>query len=194
MAVVEESQRRKDPDNSLGRIFFHLEYGLARTFRYALLIGVCSFVEESVKALASERIPDQGKSKEAMKGKKGSWLVKHVHAFTQLAGLDARPFQDELNAFNDLITLRNCITHSWGKVDEALDPQQTRDVVARLKGVEKTENVNLVETSSDGYLLFGDNFIHHAIWHAECVVDALFNALLSASSRDESRPRSSLAR
>ncbi len=72
-----------DPKNAewIGRILYHLEYGLARTFRYTLLIGVCSFVEESVKAIAKERIPDDKTRDKTMEAKKGNSLEKHVYLF-----------------------------------------------------------------------------------------------------------------
>jgi hypothetical protein len=180
MALADQS---KDPTNSerIGRMWYHLEHGLARTFRYTLLIGVCSFMEESVKVIAKERLPDDKTREMIMKAKKGNILEKHVHLFSKLAGLDPAPFQADLDKFNDLITLRNCITHCWGKIDEARNPTGTRDVVKRIKKLEKTGNYNYVETSQDGYLLLGDDLVSHAIWTAECLVDSIISAMLNVS-------------
>jgi len=180
MAVAEQS---KDPKNAerMARIFYHLEYGLARTFRYTLLIGVCSFVEESVKAIAKERVPDDKTRDETMEAKGGNSLEKHVHLFSELLGLDPAPFQADLDNFKDLITLRNCITHCWGKIEEARNPTKTREAVERIRGLEKTGNYNHVEISKDGYLVLGDDLVPHAIWTAECIVDSIITAMLNVS-------------
>jgi hypothetical protein len=55
--------------------------------------------------------------------KKGSWLIKHIRVLVDaVGGLDLAPIQADLETFNDLIIVRNCIVHAWGKIEEARDP------------------------------------------------------------------------
>src|SRR5688572_14207766 len=72
---------------ALGRLLHHLEYTIGNTFRYTLVIGVCSVLEESAKAIAEEHFPDKAKRKkelrdDSLRGK--NWLQKHVHLFSTL--------------------------------------------------------------------------------------------------------------
>ena len=181
MAHAEKSKGHKDADSAMNRLMHHLIYGLGNTFRYTLLIGVCSFLEESVKAIAKELIPDDKKRAKTMEKKNGNWLQKHIHLLATLA-LDPTPFQGDLDGFNDLITVRNCITHSWGKVAKSRNPKETTDAVQRIKTAGKKENIHdHADLSKDGYVILGDRIIPHSVWLAECIVDALFTAMLKVS-------------
>jgi hypothetical protein len=157
-------------DHAIGRIAYHLEMVLGNTFRYTLLVGVCSFLEEAIKAISRRLVPDY--DNQLRDEKRGNWLNKHVRMLRREAALDPVPIQADLQTFDDLIMLRNCIVHSWGNVSEARNPTAVRASMARIA---------LVELSRDGYLYLGDEVISTAIIAAENIAEHMLTSKLQLS-------------
>jgi hypothetical protein len=156
---VDKGEIRRD-DPVIGRVAFHLEYVLGNTFRYTLLVGVCSFLEEAVKEITKLRVADYDASVKKEQGKKGSWLDKHVRVLSG-AGVDLAPVGKELQDFGYCITLRNCIVHSWGKVAEAKDQNLVETAASHVESAAITK---------DGYLALGDVVVAFALYAAEEIV------------------------
>jgi hypothetical protein len=161
---------RTDP--SIGKIVFHLQYVIGNTYRYTLLIGVCSFLEESMKAISRVLVRDYESKWNVKKRGRGNWLDKQVGLLSDSVGLDVTPIHTDLDGFRDLIALRNCIVHAWGKVAEAIDPGAVKSAASRL---------GVSEISRDGYLVLNDQAVPTAIWSAECIIDAILMAKLNVS-------------
>jgi hypothetical protein len=170
-----ESGAAEDP--SLGRLLYHLEYTLGNTLRYTLIIGVCSVLEESVKAIAEEEFPDKGKRNATLMDKSQTgknWLQKHIHLFATLPGFTTSElFQLDVARFSDIITLRNCIGHSWGNVAKDAHPDQVTKAVRRIRIREEQEKCHFAAISPDGYLVLGDNMVSDSINLAEIITEDL---------------------
>lgn len=166
---IDEGEYSKD-DAAVGQMIFDLEYVVANTVRYTMLVGVCSFLEEALKAITKRLVPDYSAKLEAEK--RGNWLRKHIRILSTSVGLDAEPLNANLDKFHDLIILRNCIVHAWGKVTEARDPNAVETAAKRIE---------TAEISKDRYLVLGDQVIPAAINTAERIAEAVLTRKLGVS-------------
>lgn len=173
-------------DQSLGRLLYHLEYTLGNTFRYTLLIGVCSVLEETVKAIAEEHFPSIGKRTAALndKSQKGkNWLQRHLHLFASLPGFTtSEQLRIDAERFSDIITLRNCIGHSWGNVSKDEHPGQVTATVQRIQIHAQQENCRFADISTDGYIVLGENMVSDAISLADNIIEEICTAMLDMVS------------
>jgi hypothetical protein len=157
--VAKQSRKRKEsglpPDPSLAAMWYHTEYTLGNTFRYALLVGVCSVLEEMVKTIAERQFPG-----EPVKGKGMNWLDKHLALFAKRPGFATTDeFKQWVADFDDIVTLRNCICHNWGSIAKDDYPQQVMDALKRIGKRAERQNTSLAEPSKDDYLYLGDNMV-----------------------------------
>lgn len=159
---------RNDPQ--VGQIVHHLQCVLANTFRYTLLGGVCSFLEEAMKEVSKRLVADYSRCLKATAD--GNWLKRHIQVLREQASLNTVPLEADLAKFHDLICLRNCIVHSWGKVAEARNPKAVEDAAGRIE---------TASISKDGYLFFGDQVIPEGILSAENIADEILMAKLGTS-------------
>jgi len=152
-------------DPAIGEIIVHLEFVVGNTFRYTMVVGVCSFLEEAIKRITKRLVADYDAKIKAQRG--GNWLSKHMRVLSHHAGLKIECLKGELDKFDDLIRLRNCIVHAWGNVAGARDPATVQTAVQRIE---------TAEISKDGYLVLGDQVVPEAICTAENIADAIFPA------------------
>jgi len=160
--------RRDDPE--VGKINHHREYVVANTFRYTMLVGLCSFLEEAIKEITKRLVSDYDAKIKA--AKKGNWLVRHTRVLVDQFGIDLGPIDEDLKKFHDLITLRNCVVHAWGKVAGANNPSAVKDAVDRIE---------TAEIFKDGFLCFGDQVLPEAIVAAENIADHILESELKTS-------------
>ncbi len=159
---------KNDPD--IGKLVFHLNYVVGNTFRYTMLVGICSFVEEALKAIAKLLFSDYESQFKNLR--KGSEIDKHIKLLTRDEKFDAASIQTDLDKFKDMYTLRNCIVHAWGKLENAKVPDDVTEALARIE---------TAEISKDGYLLLGDQVIAEAIDTAESIVDSVITQRMGTS-------------
>jgi hypothetical protein len=157
-------------DPSVGQIIFHLEYVVGNTFRYTMLVGVCSFLEEAIKAISKRLVADYEAKIKAPR--KGTWLWKHICVLSGCVSLDLAPIQSDLDTFQDLITLRNCVVHAWGRIAEANDPDAVKAAAERIE---------TAAVSADGFLIFGDQVVPDAIIAAENIAEHVLTSKLQTS-------------
>jgi len=157
-------------DPAIGQMVFHIEYVVGHTFRYCMLVAVCSFVEEAMKAIGTRRLPDYEARIKA--GKQRNWLRRHIRVLRDGVGLDTAPIKSHLGKFYDIITLRNCIVHAWGKLAKTRNPQTVKAAIKRLEGA---------DVSTDGYLLLHDEVVSEAIETAEDIVETILQSTLHVS-------------
>lgn len=161
-----ELQRKLDMDTlrhddpAVGKIVHHREYVVANTFRYTMLVGLCSFLEEAIKEIAERLLSDYDAKLKSVK--KGNWLRRHMRILVDRSGVDLGPIEQDLNKFHDLITLRNCVVHAWGKVAAANDPAAVKAAVGRIQ---------TATMFRDGFLCFGDQVLPEAIIAAENIAE-----------------------
>ena len=161
-------------DASIVKIINHLDFVLLNTSRYTILIAVCSFLEEAMKEISKQLVLKYEKelASQASTMKRANWLKKHVELLIRHAGIDANAVQSDLSMFHDLICLRNCVVHCWGKVDKARNPQAVHAASNRI---------DTAEVSRDGYLIFGDQVIPEAIIAAENIAESILTSKLGTS-------------
>ncbi len=150
-------------DPAVGRMIHHIEYVVGNTFRYTMLVGACSFLEEAVKAITKVLVSDYDARIKALK-RKDNWLRIHVRVLSESGAFDPGAIRNDLYKFHDLIALRNCIVHSWGNVAKTRHPAAVERAVERIKPA---------DVSRDGYLLFESDLVPEALCTAEDIVDAI---------------------
>jgi hypothetical protein len=160
-------------DPAVAEIVFHLEYVVGNTLRYTMLVGVCSFLEEAMKEI-TKRIVHNYKSRIRARNDEnnGNWLDKHIRLLVACASLNKESIQSDIDIFQDLIKLRNCIVHSWGRIAEGKDSKAVKAAAGRLETAEITK---------DGYLLLGDQVIPVAIIVAGNIAEHLLTTTLQTS-------------
>jgi len=152
----------------VGRAFFRIECIVGNTFRYTMLAGICSFLEEAVKEMSRRVVPEYERK---LKKKEGNFLRRHIDVLCD-AGLDVASIQTEIDKFHALITLRNSIVHAWGKVSAGRCPEQLRACIATIETAEE---------SKDGFVYLGDQVIPEAICSAEEIADHILTTMLNAT-------------
>lgn len=157
-------------DSVVGEIRFHHRYVLANTFRYTMLVGLCSFLEEAIKKITQRIVSNYETNIKAVK--KGNWLQRHRLVLAKHSGVDLGPIIEDMSTFQYLITMRNCVVHAWGKVEGARDPKAVKEAVAQIDTVEVTAN---------GFLYFGDQVLPAAVIAAERIADHISDSELKTS-------------
>ena len=125
---------------------------VADTFRYSMLVAVCTFLEESIKFITRQLIKDY-KSKLKIT-KQGSWLSKHLKLLASCAGLEIKSIESQKILFNNVILIRNTIAHAWGKVEASKSPKKLRDIISQYDWI----NIN-----DEGFIILDDQTIPNAL-------------------------------
>jgi hypothetical protein len=125
---------------------------VADTFRYSMLVAVCTFLEESIKFITRQLIKDY-KSKLKIT-KQGSWLSKHLELLASCAGLEIKSIESQKILFNNVILIRNTIAHAWGKVEASKSPKKLRDIISQYDWI----NIN-----DEGFIILDDQTIPNAL-------------------------------
>ena len=152
---LEQGDKLPEPERSK---WWKVNLRIFSALLYGHVIAACSLLEDTMREICKEVDPTY--SKEKIEGKykgRGNWLEKH---FCYLNTTSLPPNAKAIRYKNELghaITLRNCIGHTWGNIDEHRYDEQVRDTIDYYtnnpqKGV-------YVEESSDGYLLIGGSLI-----------------------------------
>jgi GTPase SAR1 family protein len=144
----------------IGRAYHQIEYIEGNLFRQAMLIMVCSYLEEAMD-LIGEAVISEYPAKISKKTKE-NWFEKRKKFFEE-AGVSFKEIKDQCERINDLLVVRNCIVHSGGRIDKYRYPAQVEEAVERLKERDKDRNVNLVEITVDKFLYLGDDLVVTAI-------------------------------
>jgi hypothetical protein len=141
---------------------------------------VCSVLEESVKAIAKQRVrADKVRastmSEKSQRGK--NWLQKHIHLFSTHSGFAPTvQFSADADQFSDLIVLRNCVTHSWGDVTNDSHPESVREAIKRIESVAVGMNCRMAALSGDRIFLDRD-LVPHGLFLTESIIDGLCDAM-----------------
>ena len=92
-----------------------------------------------------------------------NWLETSVGVITTITALPTTAqFQADLDQFSDVITLRNCISHTWGNIAKGKYPKQVSEAVQRIAVIQQSQNCEFAYISNDDYLVLGKLF--HP-WH-----------------------------
>jgi len=171
-----------DPDDDDERLaassaIHENEKQVARTFRYMMLIGACSFVEEAVKQISQMVIADYDEQIGGRPRHEGE-VRKHIVILTEGGLVDEGSLQPQLDSIYRFVDLRNSIVHAWGRIEGTRNPQRLRDGIAAL--ITSNSGMKIVETK-DGFLYLNDQVIPSAIVASEEFIDLLTNSCFSIS-------------
>jgi hypothetical protein len=155
-------------DPLVGQAFFRIDCIVGNTFRYTMLAGVCSFLEEALKEMSRRVVPDY---KQKLNEKRGNFLSRHI-AILSDAGLNAAPIQGSIDRFHAMITVRNSIVHAWGKLSAVGNPKRLR---------ESLDMIESAEVSKDGFVVLGDEVIPEAVNSAEEIADHILTTMLNVT-------------
>jgi len=154
-------------EDTCSRYLFHIESVVGNTFRYSMLLAVCTFLEESVRLLCDCSLIDYGKKLDSYR--RGTWLAKHRRILRDHTLVDVAAIEGDLDTMEEFVQVRNCIAHAWGKVDGCRNEQQLRNIVNRA---------DCFNLSADGYLLVEDGALPTAVIAAGHIVNTLLEDLL----------------
>lgn len=176
--LIEGVSDPDDPDKriAVSRAIHEREKRAARTFRYMLLISVCSFVEESVKQLAQLKFPDW---KDRLP-KNGSELEKYAAIFVDANLVDRKELEPQIDSIIQFIWLRNCVVHAWGCLRAYKYPHDIQQVV---KDVNRGKSPPLIGIDKKEFLWFTEDLVSHAICDADDVIEVLTKASFDRSFR-----------
>ena len=146
-------------EKDIGQAYYRLEYIEGNLFRQAMLIMVCSYLEEAMNLIGEETISNY--ATKIGKKTKENWFKKRKRLFSEV-GLSFKG-EEECDRINDLRVIRNCIVHAGGNITKYRYPKQVEAAIERLKERDKDKNMKLVEICADKFLYFGDNVIATAI-------------------------------
>jgi len=155
----------------------HIEFAVAQTFRYAMLVAVCSFVEEALVRIAKHADEDYGGH------------IKEIHLWENRAkahldllrdhcGLNYDPIESQCERFHKMIILRNCVVHAWGNVAEDTRRRKVEKAVRKLDKWGQEKTFCLAKILDDDYLYIGGDMITTAILKAEEIVGYVCESVL----------------
>jgi hypothetical protein len=147
----------------------HIEHVIHRTFRYVMVTAICTFLEETAREFARRAYTSDFEKRFEAK-EKAMHLSKTMTSIELLidVGFDTTSIQGDLKKLGSLIKLRNCVAHTWGKVETG------------SRGEAIKEAVKVVDSAKvlDGFLCFGDQVIPDAILACENICNAMIDQLL----------------
>jgi hypothetical protein len=99
------------------------------TFRYAMLVAMCTFQEEVVRETC--KLITQDYEAKLKRQKKGSWILKHNTILKLEGGIDLDVESDLFQRMDDLRVIRNFVVHAWGSGRSARDDKERAELEAR---------------------------------------------------------------
>lgn len=153
-------------EEDISQAYHRLEYIEGNLFRQAMLIMVCSYLEEAMNLIGKRVISDYTTK---IRKINGNWFEKRKNLFNEI-GVMFNEIKDECDRIDDLRIVRNCIVHAGGSITRYRYQKQVEAAVERIKERDKDKNMNLVEISADKFLYLGDNIIATAIIASEQII------------------------
>ncbi len=160
----------EDDEDTVNRFLFHIDCVVANTFRYSMLIAACSFLEEAVKLLCHVSITDYSQKLKAIR--KGSWLTKHRRLLEAERSVDIAAVGEHWDKMANVVPIRNCITHTWGNVNECQNSEHVQEIAARE---------DMYTVTKDGHLLLNNEAVTYALLASQQIVGKLVEDLFGLS-------------
>lgn len=141
--------------------------------RQGRFIQVCSLMEYTLRLISRTFVSDYERR---IPGGRGNWR-KQLDLLRETIEIDL--FEDDISIFQDLWTLRNCVTHTGGHIEEDNNPAKIREIISKFKRREVEENVEIVGETENGYLLLGTDFIPEVFVRGDDIIEPVFDAICS---------------
>jgi hypothetical protein len=155
-----------DDEDTCNKYLSHIDKSVLNTFRYSMLIAVCTFLEESFKFLCDRSVTDYGKKLDAYRG---TWLARHRRLLADHTSVDVAAIKKHLDEMEEFVQVRNCIAHAWGKLDGCRNKRQLHEIVKRA---------DYFGLWKDGFLYVDDQAVPTAVIASGHIVNKLLQDLL----------------
>ncbi len=156
-----------DNENACNEYLIHIDTVMRNTFRYTMLIAVCTFLEESVKFLCERSVDDYRNKLKTCR--RGTWLAKHRQLLADNTPVDLTTIKVELDTMEEFVEVRNCIVHKWGEVDGNVD---------RLIEIDEKKGADCCFGKwKDGFLAVTDQAVPTAVIASGDIVNKLLQDL-----------------
>lgn len=166
--ILDDSQELND---DLRQQLAGIDMRYRNVHREGMLIQVCSLVEYALRLISRVYVPEY---EAKMPGGRGSWL-KHLDLLSDTVEMVLD--EEDIPLFQDIWTLRNCVTHVGGKVEEDSNPEKIREIICRFQKLGEKSNEDMVGETEDGYILFGTGFVSEVVVRGENIFRAVFEAI-----------------
>ena len=158
----------QDLDNNILQQFRDVHRIYTSLFRGGMLIQFCSLVEYTMGQVCVLLIPQY---ENEYKKKRGNWLKKNLKLLKNNGITDIN--SEDILFFCDFITIRNCLVHCGGKIEEYKYPAKVKNSIKRLQdyGKERNEDISM---EKDGYALLGVDAIPEVVFRGDEIIRKIF--------------------
>jgi len=167
------SDNAKDLSSELRQQLSDMAAMYHELLRQGRFIQVCSLMEYTLRVISRTFVSDYEKR---MPGGRGNWR-QHLSLLRET--VDIELCDDDISVFQDLWTLRNCVAHAAGHIEEYDNPAKIREIISKFQKRGKEENVELVGEKENGYLLLGTDFIPEVFVRGDNILEPVFDAICS---------------
>ncbi len=159
----------QDLDNNILQQFRNVDRIYTSLFRGGMLIQFCSLVEYTMGQVCALLIP-QYKTVYRNR-KKGNWLEKNLELLKNrgFTGVGS----EDVSFFCDFITLRNCLVHCCGKIEEYKYPAKVKNSIKRLQDYGQKRNEDIA-SEKDGYALLEVDALPEVVSRGEEIIRKVF--------------------
>ena len=148
-----------------------LEYQHFEVLREAMLIMVCSLMEEVLKDITKLCVPN---CENEIKGRRGNWLKKHLDILKKERSIIVN--QKEVSFFQHFIKLRNCVVHGGGNVNKSEDAK-LQEAISSLQKYGKENGPDMLGILGDGYFWLGRDFVVEVMIRCKKIINGVFKKL-----------------
>lgn len=146
---------RIQPDSpELSEALVKLDYHVLPTFRNCMLLGACTLIEDFLLLIGIDIIPDFKVQQRKLRRRRMSTVRRYLQVLESQLTIDFTFIDNDLLLIDDIVKIRNAITHAWGKIDNCTNSAVLREIISKR---------NWVEETGDGYILVGDEAYADAI-------------------------------
>jgi hypothetical protein len=183
-AEMVDSIQEGDAGQTLAKQLLRIGSIVGNTFRYSMVVALCTFLEEAVKLICETGLADYNARLQGVR--KGNWLTKHRQILADLPTADLPGVQMELDTMEEFIEVRNCVAHAWGNAARCRNKKRIAEIVQRHHDSKDGRGIMggmpYFGMSSDGFVVVEDNAAGAAIVASSEIVDGLLKGILGFSA------------
>ena len=163
------NRKRIEPDDpELSEALFKLNYHILPTFRNCMIVAVCTLIEDILLAIGSYTVPDFESHVGRLRRRRMSTVRRYLQVLESQLTIDFTFIDNDLLLIDDIVKIRNAITHAWGKIDNCDNHVTLRKIISRR---------NWVQETGDGYILVSDEAYADAIEPVLRLVRHIFDSV-----------------
>jgi hypothetical protein len=175
--IYEPKELNNESQSKIFNSLFERERRIVAPFRYTMLVGVYSFVEEAIELITKRKVTDYQNLIKEKKYQRKSGIKKPISILRDQQIIQENDFQSHLQPIYDFNSVRNCIVHSWGCIN-ALDESKKETLERAIERINSSnsDKEEIIYCKKVEFLLFSDQVLPTAILAAERLVCKLTQA------------------